>query len=60
MTHKQIKYNEIITAIKQAETQDQLDAIIRKHPEIIVNTQVKHFIYMKRKEIINKEELCEY
>jgi hypothetical protein len=59
MTQKQIKYNEIITAIKRAETQNQVDAIIRKHPEIILNTQVKGFIYMKRREIISKEELCE-
>jgi hypothetical protein len=59
MTQKQIKYNEIITAIKKAETQSQVNAIIRKHPEITLNTQVKSFIYMKRREIISKEELCE-
>jgi hypothetical protein len=54
METKQIEQNQIVTAIKQAESNEELDLIIRTYPIVTLDDDVNSFIKLKRHELQNQ------
>ena len=56
MNKHNIKYQEIITALKNATKQSEIDNIVQNNPQFITFEECNNYIYYKRYKIINHEE----